>query len=74
MLRRTDPDIITERCEREHGICSCHYRTPARWLVCEDCERGAWIVDCGCLDQPRPLSADGVHIRCEECHVALEEA
>ena len=50
-----------------------HCGEPAKWRVCSECGKGAWIIDCGHMDQPRPIAAgreDGSELYkdfCEDC-------
>lgn len=69
-MATTDPTT-----EREDGCCpDC--LEPAEYRVCDECGRGAWIIDCGHYAQPRPYAAgrsDGSdlhHTYCEDCAAA----
>jgi len=65
------------RGEHPGGRCP-HCGTEAEWRTCSECGRSAWIVDCGCLAQPRPIAAgradgtDTEHWYCDQC--AAKEA
>lgn len=42
--------------EIEGGSCP-QCSEPARLLKCSSCEEEAWIINCGHMDQPRPIAA-----------------
>jgi hypothetical protein len=56
-----------EEHEIEGGCCP-ECGEPAKLLACEDCDRQEWTIDCGHMDQPRPLAVDpDGHVRCDGC-------
>jgi hypothetical protein len=57
----------------EEGGCCPICEEPARWRECSICGKGAWIIDCGHQDQPRPIAhgrtdgSQGHRLFCEDC-------
>jgi hypothetical protein len=46
----------------------------AVYRTCCRCKQGAWIIDCGHYDQPRPIAAHGSNDYCDDCWELQQEA
>lgn len=61
---------MTELLEHtESGYCAqCEVHAVLR--TCGECGLEEWVLDCGCMDQPTPLSADPRNGQpvCDECY------
>jgi hypothetical protein len=57
-----------DQAEHDEGSCP-ECGTDGEHRTCDDCGKTAYIVDCGCYSQPRPISTDetGNRMLCDDC-------
>lgn len=45
----------------------------ARLISCDDCDAESWVMNCGHMQQPRPIAGDGSHTVCGDCYEATTQ-